>query len=294
MSDTILRANSFDGSLRILVADTTNLVSKAHHIHDTFPVVTAALGRSLTAAAIMGALQKGENDTISIQFKGDGPMGSLCAVSDSLSRVKGYVQNPHVSLPLNDLHKLDVRHAVGEGTLYVMRDLGLKSPYIGQVPIVSGEIAEDITYYYANSEQTPSAVALGVLVDREGEVLHSGGFVLQLLPGAPIGTADLIEKNIASLPSFTTMMDHGISLEEILLKITSGFSMLIQNKTITPIYYCNCSRERVEKALISIGKKELELLLKEDGRAELTCPYCDQKYQFEKEDLEAIITSLEA
>ena len=292
MSDKILRANSFDGALRILVADTTNLVSQAHHIHDTFPVVTAALGRSLTAAAMMGALQKGPADTISIQFKSDGPIGSLCAVSDSASRVKGYVQNPHVSLPLNDLHKLDVKGALGEGTLYVIRDLGLKSPYIGQVPIVSGEIAEDLTYYFANSEQTPSAVGLGVLVDREGEVLESGGFILQLMPEASSDAAALLEKNIASIPSVTAMMQDGLSLEDILLKITAGFSMLIQNEPLTPVYYCNCSRERVERALISIGKKELQTLLKEDNHAELVCPYCNRKYQFTEENLEQLISSI--
>jgi len=292
MSDKILRANSFDGSIRIFVADTTDLVQKAHEIHDTYPVVTAALGRSLTAAAMMGCMQKGQEDMISLQFKGDGPMGSLCAVSDSSSHVKGYITNPHVNLAPNNKNKLDVKRAVGEGTFFVVRDLGLKEPYVGQVPIISGEIAEDLTYYYATSEQTPTSVGLGVLVDTDGHVICSGGFILQLMPEATEETGSLLEKNIAALPSITQMMSDGLSTEDILLKITDGFSMLIQNEPTIPLYACNCSRERVEAALISIGKKELKSLLDEDGRAELTCPYCDQKYMFEKEDLEALIASL--
>ena len=240
----------------------------------------------------MGSMQKGNNDMISLQFKGDGPMGSLCAVSDCLSRVKGYVANSHVSLPPNDKNKLDVKSAVGEGTFFVMRDLGLKEPYVGQVPIISGEIAEDLTYYYATSEQTPTSVGLGVLVDVDGHVICSGGFILQLMPEATEETANLIEQNIIKLPSITEMMVQGLSTEDILLQITDGFSMLIQNKSITPLYACNCSRERVETALVSIGKKELESLLNEDGKAELTCPYCNHAYLFEKGDLEALIASL--
>lgn len=292
MTDRILRANSFDGAIRIFVAETTNLVQYAREIHDTYPTVTAALGRSLTAAAMMGCMQKGEKDMISLQWKGDGPMGTLCAVSDSQSRVKGYVGNPHVVLPPNDKNKLDVKAAVGEGTLFVVRDLGLKEPYIGQTPIISGEIAEDLTYYYATSEQIPSSVGLGVLVDKDTSVLSAGGFILQLMPEATEETGALLEKNIANMPSVTQMLQNSMSLEDILLTITEGFSMLIQNQAITPTYFCNCTYDRVRSALISIGKDELVTLLKEDKQAKLVCPYCQKKYHFVKEDLEEMIDSL--
>ncbi len=292
MPDKILRANSFDGSIRIFVAETTELVQKAHEIHDTYPTVTAALGRSLTAAAMMGCMQKGEADMISIQFKGDGPLGTCCAVSDAQSRVKGYVGNPHVVLSPNDKNKLDVKTAVGEGTLYVVRDLGLKEPYIGQVPIVSGEIAEDLTYYYATSEQIPSSVGLGVLVGPDTNVICAGGFILQLMPEATEETGIQLEKNIAKMPSVTQMLQENMSAEDILLTITEGFSMLIQNQTITPAYYCNCSSERVSSALASIGRDELTTILKEDGKAELVCPYCQEKYQFSKTDLQSMIDAL--
>lgn len=292
MADCIVRGNSIDGAIRVFAAVTTDVVREAQRIHHSYPVATAALGRVLTAAAIMGASDlKNESDTMTIQVKGDGPLGSIVAVTDSASRVRGYVVNPFVDLPLNQQGKLDVGGGVGKGYLSVIRDLGMKEPYIGQVPIVTGEIAEDITYYYAKSAQIPTAMALGVLVDTDNTVIHAGGFLIQLMPEATEDIAERIEKSLAGMPSITHMIDEGMDAQDIFFRITEGFNMVMENQTILPSYACKCSRERMEKALVSIGKKELEEIIAEQGEAELTCQFCDNRYVFSKEELQSLTMS---
>lgn len=288
MADVIARGNSMDGSIRVFAAVTTDLVNEAQRIHHTYPVATAALGRTLTIAAIMGAGMKNESDTATIQFKGDGPLGSIVAVTDSKSLVRGYVANPFVDLPLNAQGKLDVGRGVGHGVLNVIQDLGLKEPYIGQVPIVSGEIAEDMTYYFAVSEQIPTAIGLGVLVDTDNTAVCAGGFMIQLMPEAAPETAARIEAHLEKIEPVTTLLQKGMRAGELLFHVTEGFDMLMENQTVTPAYRCKCSRERMERALISIGKKELEEMIEEQGQAELTCQFCDKKYQFNKEELLAL------
>lgn len=289
MSDILLRGNSMDGAVRVFVAITTDLVNRAHEIHHTYPVATAALGRTLTAAAIMGAGMKNETDTTTIQFKGDGPLGSIVAVTDSHSHVRGYVANPFVDLPLNKKGKLDVGGGVGKGYLNVIRDLGMKEPYAGQVPIVTGEIAEDLTFYFARSEQIPTAIALGVLVDTDSSVKAAGGFMIQLMPEATEDIAIKLEEKMKTIEPVTQMIDSGMSAEDIFFHITEDFDMLMENKPIMPMYECKCSKERMERALISIGKKELEDLIEDQGEAELTCQFCDKKYTFSKEALEELL-----
>ena len=289
MSDILLRGNSMDGAVRVFVAITTDLVNRAHEIHHTYPVATAALGRTLTAASIMGAGMKNETDTTTIQFKGDGPLGSIVAVTDSHSHVRGYVANPFVDLPLNKKGKLDVGGGVGKGYLNVIRDLGMKEPYAGQVPIVTGEIAEDLTFYFARSEQIPTAIALGVLVDTDSSVKAAGGFMIQLMPEATEDIAIKLEEKMKTIEPVTQMIDSGMSAEDIFFHITEDFDMLMENKPIVPMYECKCSKERMERALISIGKKELEDLIEDQGEAELTCQFCDKKYTFSKEALEELL-----
>lgn len=289
MADILLRGNSVDGAIRVFVTVTTDLVNEAQRIHHTYPVATAALGRTLTAAAIIGAGLKNETDTTTIQFKGDGPLGSIVAVTDSESHVRGYVVNPYVDLPLNERGKLDVGGAVGEGYLNVIRDLGMKEPYAGQVPLVTGEIAEDLTYYFARSEQIPTAIALGVLVDTDNSVKASGGFMIQLMPEATEEMAIQIEEKMKTIEPITKMIDDGMSAEDIFFHVTEGFDMLMENKGVEPKYECKCSRERMEQALISIGKKELEDIIEEQGEAELTCQFCDNQYKFSKNELEKLL-----
>lgn len=287
--DCIVRGNSIDGSVRVFAAVTTELANEAFRIHRTFPTATAALCRTLTAAAMMGAQLKNDTDSVTLQFCGDGPIGNIIAVSDNMSRVRGYVTNPYLELPLNENGKLDVAKAVGSGYLNVVRDLSLKEPYTGQVPIVSGEIAEDITYYYAKSEQVPTAVGLGVLVDKDHSVLCSGGFMIQLMPEATEETAIRLEEIVNALPPVTKMIQDGMTAEDIFFRVTDGFDMIMENNPVTPEYKCKCSRERMEKALISIGKAEIESIIKEQGEAELCCQFCDNKYTFGEAELRELL-----
>lgn len=289
MSDQLVRGNSMDGAIRVFAAVSTDLVNEAQRIHHTYPVATAALGRTLTAAAIMGAGLKNEDDSITIQFKGDGPIERVIAVTDAKSCVRGYVGNPYVDLPLSEKGKLDVGRAVGKGQLSVVRDLGLKEPYIGQVPIVTGEIAEDLTYYYAASEQIPTAMSLGVLVGTDNRAIAAGGFMLQLMPEADEALAAALEEKMKTIPPVTKMITDGMTAENILFAVTDGFDMLMDNHIITPEYRCKCSKERMERALISIGKEELESIIKEQGEAELSCQFCDNKYRFTKAELEKLL-----
>lgn len=285
MADILLRGQSTDGAIRIFVAVTTDLVNDAQKIHSTFPVATAALGRTLTAAAMMGQGLKNETDSITLQFRGDGPLGSMVAITDYKSRVRGYVVNPFVDLPLNEKGKLDVGGAVGHGQLNVIYDLSLKEPYSGQVPIISGEIAEDITYYFAKSDQIPTAMGLGVLVNPDNTCRVAGGFMIQLMPEATEEVAGIIEDKMADIPPITKMLEDGMTPEEILFYLTEDFSMLMQNETVTPKYECKCSTDRMRRAVISIGKEELKKIIEEDGKCEVECQFCNNKYVFDKDEL---------
>lgn len=290
--DQLVRGNSMDGAIRVFSIVSTDLVSRAQQIHHSYPVATAALGRLLTGAAMMGAAGlKNEDDSITVQVKGDGPLGNIVAVTDCNAHVRGYVANPFVDRPLNDKGKLDVGGGVGKGYLNVVRDLGLKEPYIGQVPLVSGEIAEDLTYYYAKSEQIPTCVALGVLVDTDNSAIAAGGFMIQMMPGSTDEMADRLEKIINELPPVTTLIHDGMTAEDLFFKVTEGFDMLMDNNIIEPKYECKCSKERMEKALISIGKDELQAIIDEQGEAELTCHFCDNKYKFSKDELTELLKS---
>ena len=289
MQDCIYRATSADGAIRVFVAITTNLVNKAQQIHNTYPTATAALGRTLTISSIIGAGMKNKTDSTTIQFKGDGPLGSIVAVCEADASVRGYVVNPACDIKRKANGHLDVGGAVGKGFLNVIRDMGLKEPYCGQVPIVTGEIAEDMTYYFASSEQIPTAIALGVLVNPDMSVKCSGGFMLQLMPEATEEVAGILEDKMKTLPPITQMLEDGMTAEDILFTITDGFSMIMENKPVIPEYKCRCSKERMEKALISIGKKELEDLICEQGEAELTCQFCDNRYLFKKNELEKLL-----
>ncbi len=290
MADKLVRGNSIDGAIRVFAAITTDTVNEAQRIHGTYPVATAALGRLLTGAAIMGAAGlKNETDSLTLQIRGNGEIESLVAVTDCNSKVRGYVSNPYVERPLNNKGKLDVGGAIGGGYLSVVRDLGLKEPYSGQIPLVSGEIAEDLTYYYAKSEQIPTSIGLGVLVDTDNTVIAAGGFMIQLMPEATEDMAVKLEEILKDLPPVTNMIKDGMTAEDILFRVTEGFSMVCENKGAEPEYKCTCSKERMEKALISIGKKELEELIEDQGEAELTCRFCDNKYLFNKEELTELL-----
>lgn len=287
--DYIIRAVSDTGSIRAFAAYTKNTVNQAQVYHKTSAVVTAAMGRLLTAAAMMGATLKGEGDIITLQTNGDGPIGRMIAVTDSKSRVKICVGNPNVELPLNSQGKLDVGGAVGKnGYLTVITDLGLKEPYIGKIPLVSGEIGDDLTSYFAISDQVPSAVGLGVLVDTDLSVKESGGFIIQVMPGASDEEITKLEQNIAKVKSVTTLLTEGKQIEDILGIVLEGIEFHITDKLDTE-YYCNCSRERVEKTLITIGEKDLREIIETDGKAQLTCHFCDGVYDFSKEDLERLL-----
>lgn len=248
------------------------------------PVAIAALGRLLSAGSMMGLMMKGENDRLTLQIKGDGPIGGLIVTADSKARVKGYVYNPDVELPLKSEGKLDVGAAVGSGVLTVIRDMGLKEPYVGRTNLVTGEIAEDLTYYFASSEQVPSVVALGVLVDRDYSVKRAGGFIIQLMPGASDETIDAIEKKIPMVTSVTGMLDEDMTPEEILTFILEDLNVEITDKTETS-FYCDCNKERVEQVLISIGEKELTSLYEEDKPVEVCCEFCGKKYEFSTEEI---------
>ena len=291
--DYIVRATAADGQVRAFAAATTNLVAHAQRIHGLSPVAAAGLGRLMTAAVMMGIDMKGEDNSLSIILKGGGPLGSLVVIATSNGKVKGYVDNPKVYLPLNSYGKLDVSGGVGkEGKLTVIKDLGLKEPYIGQVDIVSGEIGEDIAFYIAASEQKPAAVGLGVLVDVDSTVSAAGGFIIQPLPGASEKVIERIEQKISTVPGVSTLIAEGKTPEEILEDLLGEFEIKVHDK-IYPYFSCDCSRERLESVFITLGKDELEDILKKDGKAELVCHYCNKKYIFSYEDIEELIKSID-
>lgn len=283
-----IRTISADGGAVCYTVDTTDMVGKAEQIHKTSAVVTAALGRLLTAASIIGAGLKGEKATVTLRLNGDGPASPIIAVADAVGNVKGYASNPVVELPLNQYGKLDVSGAVGkEGSLYVIKDLGLKEPYVGMTPIVSGEIAEDITQYFAVSEQIPTVCALGVLVSPDLTVRAAGGCMVQLLPGATEEDITQLEQNFQRMPPISQMLDQGMTAEEIAYRALEGMNPeLLDERTVE--YRCDCSRRRVERALESLPAKELEDMAEEDGQAEVCCHFCGAKYHFTKEELQEI------
>ena len=286
--DKLVRCISSDGTLVIMAADTTQMVETAQEIHKPSAVVTAALGRLLTAASLMGSMLKGKDDSITLRINGGGEAGTVLAVSDSDGNTRGYAANPIVEIPLNSKGKLDVAAAVGkDGSLTVIKDLGLKEPYVGQVPIVSGEIAEDITSYYAISEQIPSVCALGVLVNPDLSVKNAGGFIIQLLPTASDDTIDKVEEDIKDIPPVTAMLSDGLTPEEICKKVLPNFELEVLDES-APEYKCNCSRERVVRALISTGVDELNELAK-DENTEVKCQFCTKAYNFSSTDIKEII-----
>ena len=271
-----------------MVIDSTEIVARAEQIHHCSAVVTAGLGRLLTAASMMGVMLKGKDNSLTLKINGGGPVGTVMAVSDSMGNVRGYAANPVVEIPLKANGKLDVSGAVGkDGLLYVMRDTGGAEPYIGCTPILSGEIAEDITKYFATSEQIPTVCALGVLVNPDLTVRAAGGFLVQLLPYCPDEVIDRIEKNVHALEPMTAMMENGLSLEEICARVFDGFEYEILD-TYEPAYRCNCSRERVIQAFSAMKPEELRELPDESGVAEATCQFCDKTYRFTKEELMAL------
>lgn len=288
----VVRCISNDGTLCVMATDTTDIVAKAHEIHKTSNVASAALGRLLTGASMMGSMLKGEKDSITLRLNGGGDLGVVIAVSDSLGNVRGYVANSNVNLPLNEKGKLDVAKAVGtSGSLTVIKDLGLKEPYVGQIPIVSGEIAEDITSYYATSEQIPTVCALGVLVDsRDGSIIKAGGFMIQLLPTAMDDTIDLVEKCIQNIKPVTTMLVEGLSPEDICKNVLSEFDLEVLDESNTD-YKCNCSKERVKTALVSLGKKELNELA-EDSETEICCHFCSKKYVYTSDEIRSLLNEI--
>ena len=284
----LIRCISTDGTLTVMAADTTDIVNEAVKIHKTSAVTSAALGRLLTAASLMGSALKGKDDSITVKINGGGPAGTVLAVSDSSGNPRGYVQNSVVEIPLNEKGKLDVKGAVGtDGFLTVIKDLGLKEPYVGQIPIVSGEIAEDITQYYATSEQVPSVVALGVLVNPDLTIKAAGGFIIQLLPTAMDDTIEKVEKSIQNIESVTQMIEKGMTPEEICHHVLSEFE-IEELDSANPVYKCSCSKQRVEAALISTGREALEEMA-QDEKTEVGCQFCNKKYVFTPKDIRELL-----
>ncbi|MCT4542927.1 MAG: Hsp33 family molecular chaperone HslO [Vallitalea sp.] len=291
MSDYIVRATAANNQIRAFAATTTNMVEEARERHNTSPLVSAALGRLMTAASIMGSMLKNEKDLLTLQIRGDGPIQGLVVTSDANGNVKGYPFNSVVDLPLKENGKLDVSGGLGNGILNIIKDIGLKDPYVGQTHLVSGEIAEDLTYYFATSEQVPSAVGLGVLVDRDYTIKQSGGFIVQLLPNADEEIINHLEEKIKKMPPITNLMNEGKKPEDILNVLLEDMEPQILDEIPTR-FHCNCTKERVEKALISIGKKEINEMINEGETIELNCHFCNEKYLFTVEELKKLVAEL--
>lgn len=288
MSDYIVRATAAEGQIRAFAAYSKDTVEKARKAHNTSPVATAALGRLLTGGAMMGIMMKGDKDILTLQIKGDGPIGGLTVTADTKGRVKGYVNNPDVMLPANALGKLDVGNAVGNGILSVIKDLGLKEPYVGQTELVTGEIGDDITYYFASSEQVPSAVGLGVLMEKNNTVRQAGGFIIQLMPFAEEEVIAKLEENLAGVKSVTEYLDQGLTPEQLLERLLGNLGLEI-NETVAMDFSCNCSKKRVAKVLISLGEKELGSMIEEGKVVELNCHFCNTNYIFTVDELKELL-----
>ena len=288
MNDYIIRATAANDQIRAFAAVTTEMVETAREHHNTSPVATAALGRLLTAGAMMGSMMKGEKDVLTLQIKAGGPLQGITVTADSQGNIKGYVGNPDVCIPANSKGKLDVAGAVGPGFLTVIKDMGLKEPYSGQVMLQTCEIAEDLTYYFATSEQVPSAVGLGVLMNKNNTVRQAGGFIVQLIPFAEEEVISRLEQNVQKINSVTNLLEEGHTPESLLEKVLEGFEMQINEKMDTR-FHCNCSKERVAKALISIGRKELNEMIQEGKPIEMNCHFCNTNYNFTVEELKEIL-----
>ena len=288
MTDYIIRATAAEGQIRAFAATTRDLVEYARSAHNTSPVATAALGRLLTAGAMMGIMMKGEKDLLTLKIEGDGPIGGLTVTADSRGNVKGYAFHPEVMLPPNAKGKLDVGGALGIGVLSVIKDIGLKDPYVGQTILVTSEIAEDLTYYFATSEQTPSSVALGALMERDNTVKQAGGFILQMMPGASEEVISALEKRLGEITSITALLDAGNTPEMILEHILGDFGLEILDKLPTA-FSCNCSEERIEKALISVGKQELQNMIEDGKTIEVNCHFCNKHYPVTVERLKELL-----
>ena len=287
MGDLLIRGMTADGFVKIAAVETTQLVERARQIHRTLPLATAALGRTLTAASMMGDELKNEDGSVTVQFRGDGPLGAITAVSDSNGNVRGYLQNPAVDLGLDARGKLPVGVGVGEGILTVIKDIGAKEPFSGKIELQSGEIAEDIAAYYVISEQIPTVCALGVLVDTDQSVLCAGGYILQLMPGAPEGLVDLLEYRVQDVGSVTSNLSRGVTIRQMVEELLYGMGLEIMEEH--PVeYQCKCSRRKIEAALISLGKEELKKLAEEEELTTVTCQFCDAEYTFTREELENI------
>lgn len=288
MNDYLIKATTYDGMIRAYAVTSTNTVEEARRRQDSWATATAALGRTLTITSMMGAMLKGE-DTLTAKMEGSGPLGVIVADGNADGEVRGYVSNPHVDFDLNEHGKLDVARGVGtEGNLSIIKDLGLKDYFTGQVPIVSGEISEDFTYYFANSEQIPSAVGAGVLINRDHSVLAAGGFIVQVMPGADEEVIERLEEQIQAFPAISKLIEEGYTPEQILQRLFEGQEIKIHEKL--PIAFkCKCSRERIEQAIGGLGNEEIEKMIEEDQGAEATCHFCNEQYQFTEDDLSKLM-----
>lgn len=288
MADYIVRATAANAQIRAFAANTKEMVEEARRIHNTSPVVTAALGRLLTGGAMMGAMQKGEEDLLTLQVSSDGPLKGMTVTADARGNVKGYAIEPQVMLPPSKAGKLDVGGAVGKGSLRVIKDMGLKEPYVGQTVLQTGEIAEDLTYYFSTSEQVPSSVGLGVLMEKDNTVKQAGGFILQLMPFAEEEVIARLEQNLSDFTSVTRVLDEGKTPEEMLGLLLSGLDLEITD-TRPAAFCCNCSRERVERAIISIGRKEIREMIEEQKPISVNCHFCNREYSFSPAQLKELL-----
>ncbi len=284
MKDYIVRATAADGQIRAFAITSKHLVEEARRAHDTSPVITAALGRLLSGAAMMGIMMKGEKDLLTVQIKSAGPARGLTVTADSAGHVKGFPMEAAVELPLNDKGKLDVGGALGPGVLSVIKDMGLKEPYVGQIALQTGEIAEDLTYYFATSEQVPSAVGLGVLVDKDRTVKQAGGFIIQLMPFTDDDIIERLEKRITEIASVTELLEEGNTPEQILEQILGEFGLEITD-TVPTAFQCDCSKERVSRAIATLGKKELDDIINDGETIEVKCQFCNRAYHFDVDEL---------
>lgn len=287
-SDYIVRATAANHQIRAFAISSTNTIEEARQRHNTSPIATVALGRLMSAGAMMGAMMKGDDDIITIQIKGDGPIGGLTVTADAKANVKGYVNNPEVMLPLNSAGQLDVEKALGIGVLSVIKDIGLKEPYVGDTILVTSDVTQDITYYFATSEQVPTSVGLSVIMSKDNTVKSAGGFIIQLLPDASEEIISALEKKIKEVKNVTTMLEHGYTPEQMLEELLGEFGLDILDKIPTQ-FYCNCSKERMSRALISIGRKELGSLIEEGRTIEVNCHFCGSHYNFDVEELKDLL-----
>lgn len=287
-SDYIVRATAANHQIRAFAISSTNTIEEARQRHNTSPIATVALGRLMSAGAMMGTMMKGDDDIITIQIKGDGPIGGLTVTADAKANVKGYVNNPEVMLPLNSAGQLDVEKALGIGVLSVIKDIGLKEPYVGDTILVTSDVTQDITYYFATSEQVPTSVGLSVIMSKDNTVKSAGGFIIQLLPDASEEIISALEKKIKEVKNVTTMLEHGYTPEQMLEELLGEFGLDILDKIPTQ-FYCNCSKERMSRALISIGRKELSSLIEEGRTIEVNCHFCGSHYNFDVEELKDLL-----